>query len=411
MTQWQWFVRRILRLIWFRAALISLLSIALALVSAWLAPLMPYDLSLKVGAQAADNILTILASSMLAVTTFSMAAMVSAFNGAAANVSPRAVQLLIEDKTAQNALSTFLGGFLFGTVGIVALSTGFYGAEGRAILLFGTIAMILVIVATLLGWIQQLTAFGRMSDAIDRVEEAAIMAIGRYPGPILLTGKPRRDIPANGHPVCADRTGHINFYNCAEIDELSEAQEAHFHALSGPGDFVDARSELGWTDRPLSSDARAKIADAFSISPHRDFAHDPRFGAVVLAEIASRALSPAVNDPGSAIGVLGAGQRVLEALLEHHEETSGDKAKGAPLSFEEMVEDLIMPIVRDGAALFEVGIRLQSTLGSLAERSPASRAKFEAIAKDALDRARATKMAGPDLERIEAGHRRSFTKD
>ena len=411
MTQWQWLVRKILRLIWFRAALISLLSIALALVSAWLAPVMPYDLSLKVGAQAADNILTILASSMLAVTTFSMAAMVSAFNGASSNISPRAVQLLIEDETAQNALSTFLGGFLFGTVGIIALSTGFYGAEGRAILLFGTIAMILVIVITLLGWIQKLTSFGRMSDATDRVERAVIAAIERYPGPILVGGPARQEARVDSNLVCADRTGYVTHYDCAEIDELCEAWDTRFHVLAGPGDFVDARTGLGWTDHPLPSDSRIRVAGAFTISAHRDFAHDPRFGAVVLAEIASRALSPAINDPGSAIGVLGAGQRMLEAVLEHHGKRGTDELAGAALSFGDMLEDLVRPIARDGAAMFEVGIRLQRMLGTLARHSPAARPRLAAVAADALERARASGMADLDLDRVEASHRRNFAED
>ena len=66
MARWQWVLKELLSRIWFRAALIALMSVVLALAAAVLAPLLPYDLSLKIGANAADNILTILASSMLA---------------------------------------------------------------------------------------------------------------------------------------------------------------------------------------------------------------------------------------------------------------------------------------------------------------------------------------------------------
>ncbi len=70
MPHWQWLAGNLAKKIWFRAALISLLSVAGALMSAVLAPFIPYDLSLKIGGGAVDNVLTILASSMLAVTTF-----------------------------------------------------------------------------------------------------------------------------------------------------------------------------------------------------------------------------------------------------------------------------------------------------------------------------------------------------
>lgn len=50
----------------------------------------------------------------------------------------------------------------------------------------------------------------------------------------------------------------------------------------------------------------SKIAQAFLIGNDRKFDDDPRFGFIVLSEIAGRALSPAVNDPGTAIKIIGA---------------------------------------------------------------------------------------------------------
>ncbi len=44
--------------------------------------MIPESVSVKVGAEAVDNILNILASSMLAVTTFSLSIMVTAYGSA-----------------------------------------------------------------------------------------------------------------------------------------------------------------------------------------------------------------------------------------------------------------------------------------------------------------------------------------
>ncbi|MFY8195180.1 MAG: DUF2254 family protein [Novosphingobium sp.] len=110
---------------WFWAGLFCLFAIGLALARAFIGHAISYEFATKVGARSVDSILNVLASSMLAVTTFSLTAMVSAYSGATSNITPRAVQLLVEDTTAQNALATFLGSFLFAIVGIIALSTGF----------------------------------------------------------------------------------------------------------------------------------------------------------------------------------------------------------------------------------------------------------------------------------------------
>jgi uncharacterized membrane protein len=110
----------------------------------------PGDLSTKIGADSVDNILGIIASSMLTVATFSLSTMVSAYSAATSNVTPRATRLVMEDSTSQNVPATFVGSFLFSLVGIVALTTGAYGEQGRLVLFVVTIGVIALIVVTLL---------------------------------------------------------------------------------------------------------------------------------------------------------------------------------------------------------------------------------------------------------------------
>jgi uncharacterized membrane protein len=48
----------------------------------------------------------------------------------------------------------------------------------------------------------------------------------------------------------------------------------------------------------------------------RYFHEDPRFGLITLSEIASRALSPAVNDPGTAIQIISSHVRLFSLWAE-----------------------------------------------------------------------------------------------
>lgn len=409
MPRWRWLLGRIARRIWFRATIISLLSVCLALASAVLAPFISYSLSLQVGADAVDDILTILASSMLAVTTFSLTAMVAAFSGAAQHVTPRATQLLIEDETAQNALSTFLGAFLFGIVGLIALSSGLYGSKGRVILFFGTILLIVWIAVALLRWIQRLTTFGRVEDAVKRIEHVAKTAVGRHHGTVVLDGPPDRSPAPKGCELMAVRTGYVTHLDRGALeDELAKAG-TRLIVTAPPGRFVDSNHSLGWTDRPVDAECREALVDAFSIDRQRDFGHDPRFGMVVLAEIASRALSAAVNDPGTAVAVLDSGQRILESVAAKAAaaaDTVADQAdspiEDAPLRAVDMIEDLVLPVIRDGAPIAEVGIRLQHLFASLALTIPELAGWLGRLADHAIDRARTSGMAEMDLERVKA---------
>ena len=108
-SRWRWLLGLLTRRLWFRATLISLLAVAAALLSLLISPFLPDGLSAGTGADSVDRILNILATSMLAVTTFSLSTMVSAYSAATSNVTPRATKLLIEDTTTQNTLATFVG--------------------------------------------------------------------------------------------------------------------------------------------------------------------------------------------------------------------------------------------------------------------------------------------------------------
>lgn len=173
MRRWQWQLVQLSRRLWVRASLIGLLGVVAALSAVLTERYLPWRLPGNIGADAVESLLTIIASSMLAVTTFSLSTMVGAFGAATSSASPRATTLLIEDRLTQNVLSSFLGSFLFAIVGIVVLKTGAYGPQGRAVLFGVTIFVIALIVVMLLRWINHLILFGRLGETTARVEAAA----------------------------------------------------------------------------------------------------------------------------------------------------------------------------------------------------------------------------------------------
>lgn len=87
---------------------------------------------------------------------------------------------MIQDRTSQNALSLFVGAFVFAIAGIAVLSVNGYTDSGRSALFVGTLVVITVVVVTLLHWISFLTRFGRLSDILDRVEDAATQSMRMY---------------------------------------------------------------------------------------------------------------------------------------------------------------------------------------------------------------------------------------
>ena len=370
MKYWHWVFSRIKRKLWWQAVLYGLLGVATALAATgaerWLTWQLPFDVS----REAVESLLNIISSSMLAVTTFSLGAMTSAFSGAASSVTPRAVTLLMEDRVTHNVLSSFIGAFIFSIVSTIVLKTGSYGEPGRAVLFVITVAVIALVVMQLLRWINHLIRLGRLGTTIDRVEEATRTAIQQRLSSPYLGANPWFDsdnIPDGASAVRSSQIGYLQFVDIDALSKLCEQHDLQAYLPLNSGAFCYQGTELIWLTGQIDDDLRDKIAGKFVIAPTRTFEQDPRFGLAVMAEVASRALSPATNDPGTALDVIGRQTRLLSHWAEGRDdvEVQYPRLHLAPLREADLFEDAFMLLARDGAHLVEIQLRLQKSLQAL----------------------------------------------
>lgn len=380
-ARWRWALAQTTKRLWFRASLFSLIGVLTALLAIALRDMVPASLPAKVGADSVDKILGIIASSMLAVTTFSLSTMVSAYSAASSGVTPRATSLVMEDATTQNALATFIGSFLFSLVGIIALSTGIYGAQGRVVLFAVTLVMIVLIVYTLLRWIDHLSKLGRVGETIDRVEDAAIAALKRRAQWPYLGAQPYTDamqVDPDAVPISCDDIGYVQHVDVSALAHAADKHNAVIYLEVLPGSFVHHGTVLARAVCSVqagnTAELEAEILAAVTLGARRTYGQDPRFGLSVLAEIASRALSPATNDSGTVIDVIGRGVRCFSTWARQAPDTTTDgqfqNVHVRGLSVDDMFDDFFTLIARDGAGLLEVDIRLVKALGSLARIAP-----------------------------------------
>lgn len=413
MPRWRWLLMQLTRRLWFRATLIAVLGVLAALVATLADQFHSLDFPFSIDAQAIESILNIIATSMLAVTTFSLSIMTAANNAATSNATPRATRLLIEDRITQNTLSTFVGSFLFGIVGIVALKVGAYGERGRVILFLVTIAVIILIVGSLLRWIDHLTTLGRVSETADRVENVAQKALEDRAKHPCLSCTPLLDldaVPQNAQSVQAQVIGYVQHIDISALAACAKSLDRAIYVVALPGTFIFANTPLArvkGTDA-LDPEAHEVIRRAFTIGDQRSFDQDPRFGLAVLSEIACRALSPGINDYGTAIDIIG---RVTRQLSQWAEGPADGEAHdpqypdvhAPPITAEDLFEDAFMLIARDGAAMIEIQLRVRKALLSLSRiGDQAFRKAAQAQAEIALQRAHHALVAPTDVERLDA---------
>lgn len=369
----------------------------------------------KIEPDSVKTLLSIMASSMMVIATFSAGAMVNAYASASQSSTPRSLGLIISDDVSQNALSTFVGAFIYSAVALTAMSQGFYEQAGVFLLFCITCLAFAVVILTFIRWVDSVARLGRVESTTLKVEEATQRAIEQRIKTPCLGAIPAGDIKEQGSfAVQTSEVGYIQLIDLAKIQEWANNNDLFVNIAMLPGEFVTPEKNIAYVDKDIDCEG---LISAFSISSSRSFEADPRFGFIVLAEIASRALSPSVNDHGTAIGIVSSITRLmllwskpnknndktnkderaskhnkaaktsdkntceqpnhnkLDYDEAHYDKPKYDRISVPKISIHDIFDDAYTSIARDGAGNIEVAIRIQKSLQTLA-------ACFDKLKKD-----------------------------
>lgn len=358
--------------LWVKPLAVCLLSIAVAFVAKFADGTGLAKFAPQISLDSIEALLSIMASSMLVIATFSVSSMVSAYASAANTATPRSFILVVSDDASQNALSTFVGAFIFSIVALTAVKNDYFDKAGLFILFVLTVFLFGMVVVTFVRWVDRIARLGRMGTTIEKVEQATAAALRRRRNAPNLGGVPVKS-QASGLGVNAPQVGYVQYIDMAALQSWAEQNQARVLVAALPGSFATPNKTLAYVFTESAEQTEidcTAVAGAFQIGRARLFDDDPRFGLVVLSEIAGRALSPAVNDPGTAICIVGTLVRLFTIWAEP-ESTEGklgptyDRVEVPELSVPDMFDDAFTAIARDGAGVIEVAVRLQKALESL----------------------------------------------
>ncbi|WP_323764363.1 DUF2254 domain-containing protein [Marinovum sp.] len=405
-------IRNLREKLWVKPLRNAVLAVAVVFV-AHLADRLPLqEIVPDISTETVEKLLTVISASMLGVATFAVASMVSAYASAGGSATPRAFALIISDGLSQEALSSFIGAFIFSIVGIIAIKVGYFEVAGRFALFLFTIAIFAWVVLTFVRWVDNIARLGRLGNTIEKVDAATREAFDHFHNAAPLGGRPIGSLPEGGVDLYSEELGFIQHIDTGRLDKWAQQNEAVICVRILPGAFVHPQRALA-TIKPSAGQTvleLSELLDAFIVAERRTYASDPRFGLIVMSEIGSRALSPGINDPGTAIDIVVRMSRIIRAWsINEDAEASAqpqfERVFVPPLDPRDLLEDAYAAISKDGVGSVEVGIWLQRSLALLAQL-PATEISQAAHEQAVLAFARAEQeLSFPhDLERVRRAH-------
>jgi len=339
-------------------------------------------LSLNFENDTARTFYSAVAGGMIAFTGLVVSIAVVVVQFGASQYTPRLVSRFRRDPVVKHALGAFIAPAIFSLV-----SLGSIGRDGATVVpsVAITVALALLVGAVLAfyGLVGRLLDLLRPRRIVGQIVEHAARAI-RETYPFAL-----RDGPAPAavqHPPVTTlvrhegRPGVVSALDRARLVRAATAAGVVIEVRFGVGVYVPKGADLFAIHGDAQRLQRVELSKGVILAEERTFTQDPAFALRAMVDIALRALSPAVNDPTTAVQALDGIDALLMEFaardLERGRVTGEDGALRLvyPNMVWEDVLDLSLTEIRHyGADTPQIARRMRALLLGLAEDAPPAR--------------------------------------
>jgi uncharacterized membrane protein len=356
----------------------------------------------QMAVDSARQFFSAIASGMLAFTGIVFAIALMAVQFSAAAYSPRLATILFERPHVFHALGIFFATF---TYALAALNWSGRGGADSAPLLSTIIVGILMVISML--------AFAWLIHSIRDLQIHWVLdAIGSK-GRAVVEAMPRVDVDAEDAAtephlqtdpspqliVHAGRPLVVAEFDLRTLVDLARSAHAIICLQCSVGDTLMEGAPLASIHGGAGMVSETRLRSGIRLGPTRTFEQDPRYAIRLLVDVAIRALSPAVNDPTTAVQALDQIEDLLRRLGTRgltrgfvRDEAGVVRVVFPAPTWQDYLELSFDEIRQYGAGSLQVQRRLRAALRGLAgtlppgERRTAVHAYLEHL-DEALDRA------------------------
>ena len=330
------------------------------------------------GGTGARTLLGAVASSTIGVAGTVFSITIAALSLAAGQMGPRLLRNFTRDRGNQTTLGVFLGTFSYTLMVLRSVRTESEGAFVPHLSLSVGILLAFVCVGTLVYFVGHIAGRINVETVIELVGGDLRQAIER-----LTTGSRDAALPLSvswrdATPVTDPRRGYLQHLDIEGLAAWAREHGTVILLLVRPGDYVFPGAPIAVL-HPYVEGADAAIRGATALGPNRISSADLEFAVRQLVEVAVRALSPGINDPYTAIGVLDSLGAGLCDLVPRHLPTGAMQHDGRAVLIVPAIDydglaDAMFHMIRQNAVNSPaVLIRLIEVLTAVAsvEREPA----------------------------------------
>jgi uncharacterized membrane protein len=263
------------------------------------------------GSDGARGVLAAIAGSVITVIGTAFSITVVGLQLASSQFTPRVLRQFTGDRINQVVLAVYIGTFTYSLLVLRTVqsaadesSPGFVPVIGVSI----AIGLALVCIALLILFIHHMAQQMQVSYILHRATNDALDLVDSYFRESIepVPSSTRRDYAqGEGQDVLSDSTGYLQHYDYDHLLGTARANDLTIRMLVPMGAYLNRSQPIAriWTasgDAVDLEEAGRAVRGAFVTGPERTLHADLPLGVRQIADIALKALSPAINDPTTA---------------------------------------------------------------------------------------------------------------
>ena len=266
--------------------------------------------------QVAQVILAGIAASMMTVVSIVFAILLMTLTLASMQFSPRIIVSFAADRVTQWTLGIFLGTFSYCMAALPAAHALPVPFEPVATVL-GAMLLALTCVGWLLFFIHHISQAISVNHIVDRIAketEGVIDELMPWPHHVNRLRHTETTVPFPEETTILSReSGYVRFIDTQRLVIFAKDFRVRIRVLRRVGHFVPAGIPLMMVSKGsrLPADGAVRLLAAFDFGPTRTLQQDVEFGVLQIVDIALKAISPAVNDPSTAISCVDQLSRIM----------------------------------------------------------------------------------------------------
>lgn len=266
--------------------------------------------------QVALTILAGIASSIMTVVSIVFAILLMTLTLASTQFSPRILVSFVRDKSTQWTLGVFLGTFSYCMAALPAVRS-LPQPYVPALTVLIAMALALVCVGWLIFFINHISRSISVNHIVDRIAHETEMVIDE------IMPHPRGDYERSEHAapsrqgreraIAARKSGYVRFVDVRFLVACAKSFGVRIALERRVGQFVPAGTPIMRVVDAgrVTPEREDRLLTAIDIGPARTMQQDVEFGIIQIVDIALKAISPAVNDPTTAINCIDQLGRVM----------------------------------------------------------------------------------------------------